>query len=46
MGIEVLYGVGAVLLLLAIIYGVMRGRRPRATQRAAEEATDRNFDKR
>jgi hypothetical protein len=46
MGIEVFYGVGAVLLLLAIIYGVMRGRRPRSTQRAADNATKRNFDER
>ena len=46
MGIEVLYGIGAILLLLAIVYGVTRGRRPRSTQQVADKATERNFDKR
>jgi hypothetical protein len=45
MGIEVFYGIGAALLLAAIVYGVMRGRRPHSTQPAADRATDRNFDK-
>jgi hypothetical protein len=44
MGIEVFYGIGAAVLLAAIVYGVMHGRRPRSTQPAADEATRRNFD--
>jgi len=45
MGIpEALFGVGAIILLVAIIYAVMRGGRRRSAQRAADEATRRNFD--
>jgi hypothetical protein len=47
MGIqEALYGVGALILLLVLIYGVLRSRRPRRMEAAADEATRRNFDRR
>jgi hypothetical protein len=42
---EALYGIGTLALLAVLIYGVMRGRRPRSAQPAADRATDRNFDK-
>lgn len=42
---EMLYGVGALVLLGVLVYAVMRGKRPRAAQSAADRATDRNFDK-
>ncbi|HWK94121.1 MAG TPA: hypothetical protein VNR39_01740 [Pseudolabrys sp.] len=46
MGIqELLYGVGTVLLLGALVYGVMRAGRKRQTTRREIEATRRNFDK-
>lgn len=45
MGIqEALWGVGALVLLVAIAYGVIWGRRPRSAQDAADKATRRNFD--
>ena len=42
---EALYGVGALVLLGVLIFAVVRGRRPRDAQPAADRATDRNFDK-
>lgn len=46
MGIqETLYGVGALILLIILIYGVLRSRRPRRTEAAADRATRRNFDR-
>ncbi len=42
---ELLYGVGTLLLLGALIYGVMRAGRKRQTSRREIEATRRNFDK-
>lgn len=41
---ELLYGVGTVILLAALIYGVARAGRKRQN-RAQIEATRRNFDK-
>lgn len=47
MGIqEALFGVGALILLAILVYGVRRGKRPRRTEGAADEATRRNFDSR
>ena len=46
MGIqELLWGVGTIALLLALIYGVMRAGRKRQTTKPEIEATRRNFDK-
>lgn len=43
-GPEFLYGVGAAILLAALIYGsIVAGRRRRSA--SADEATRRNFDK-
>lgn len=42
---ELLYGVGTVLLLGALIYGAMRAGRRRQTGRREIEATRHNFDK-
>ncbi len=44
-GPEILYGVGVVVLLAALIFGVTRASR-RRNSRAADEATRRNFYKR
>jgi len=47
MGIpELLYGVGTVILLLALVYAVMRGNRRREKQAEADAATRRNFNAR
>jgi hypothetical protein len=47
MGIpEALYGVGALILLAALVYAVMRGKRRSSQQPAADAATRRNFDAR
>ena len=47
MGIpEALYGVGALILLAALVYVVVRGNRGASQQPAADAATRRNFDKR
>ena len=46
MGIqELLFGMGTLLLLAALAYGVMRAVRKRQTTRPEIEATRRNFDK-
>lgn len=42
---ELLWGVGTVLLLGALIFAVMRGNRRPSQQPAADEATRRNFNK-
>lgn len=42
---ELLWGVGTVVLLGALIFAVMRGGRRREQQGAADEATRRNFNK-
>jgi len=42
---ELLFGVGTLLLLGALVYGVMRAGRKRQTSRQEIEATRRNFDK-
>ncbi|WP_156380654.1 hypothetical protein [Pseudolabrys sp. Root1462] len=42
---ELMWGVGAVVLLGALMFAVMRGGRRGTQQRAADEATRRNFNK-
>jgi hypothetical protein len=42
---ELLWGVGAVVLLGVLIFAVMRGGRRPSQQPAADQATRRNFDK-
>ncbi|MCW5687085.1 MAG: hypothetical protein KIT76_00915 [Pseudolabrys sp.] len=42
---ELLWGVGAVVLLGVLIFAVMRGNRRPSQQPAADQATRRNFDK-
>ena len=42
---ELAYGIGTILLLGALVYGVMRAGRKPQTSRREIEATRRNFDK-
>ena len=42
---EWIWGIAIVLLGIALAYGIARGKRPKHTQRDADEATKRNFDK-
>jgi len=42
---EWIWGVAIIVLGIVLAYGMMRGRRPKHTERAADEATRRNFDK-
>jgi hypothetical protein len=41
---EALMGLGVVVLLGALVFGVLRGRRRRRDQAAADAATRRNFN--
>ena len=42
---ELMYGLGAVVLLGVLVFAVMRGNRRPSQQPAADQATRRNFDK-